>query len=255
MAQPERMAELMGGNLKQIRAAARAHRPQFGIIEMRVTAVHREVGMRQRAARSVEWITVAVFALLEADFNVNRARFLCRKRQVRVFAPHAERIEHLLVHFGTRQPFRVLGNAICKRLHFPAAALQCVPFGPRIGAEADLVLDATARQRHQFHGGIVQFAGDVEASEALEVADRFRPGAGVEETATGRIACGCGQIAETREVILHVGWKCYWFDINKCVKSYKFVCTAGKQNTLRSPARSRNNQTGAENIFRVEPHD
>lgn len=188
VAEAQRVSELVRGHLKQIRSATGADRPQFGVVEVRVAAVHREVRMGQGAAGPVERIAVAVLALLESDLDVHRTRFLRGKRQIGVLAPHAERVEDLLVHLGARQPLRVLGDAVGQRLHLPAAALQGVALGPRVRAEAHLVLDAAARQRHQLHRGLVQFAGDIQAGEALKVADRLRPGAGVQQTAAGRIA-------------------------------------------------------------------
>ena len=54
------MPELMGGHLKQIRTAMTVDRPLFSIIEMRITAVNREIRMSQCTARSIEWITISV---------------------------------------------------------------------------------------------------------------------------------------------------------------------------------------------------
>lgn len=147
----ERMSELMSGHLEQVGAAAAADGPVLSIVEMRIAAIHREVGMGKGAAWTVKRIAIAVLVLLETDLNMHWVGAFRRECQIGVFAPDAEGTRDLLVDLQAVQSLRVLRDAVGERLHLPAAALQRVAFRARIAAEADLVLDTAARQLHQIH--------------------------------------------------------------------------------------------------------
>lgn len=175
MAEAERVAEFVSRDLEEIGASAAADGPLFGVVKVSIAAVHREVSVSQGVSRSVEGIAVAVLVLLETDLNVHRVRALRRECQVCVFAPDSERSGDLLVNLCPAQTLRILGDPVGQALHLPPAALQGVPFRPRVGAEANLVLNATPWLRHQMHRLVIELARRIQSREALEILDRLRP--------------------------------------------------------------------------------
>lgn len=71
MAQAKGMAKLVRGYLKEIRPTETVDAPLFRVVEVGIAAVHGEVSVCQSATRPVERISVAVFALLKSDLNVD----------------------------------------------------------------------------------------------------------------------------------------------------------------------------------------
>ena len=71
MAQTERMAKLVSSYLKQIRSTETVDGPLFCVVEVSITTVYGEVSVSQSATRSIERISVPVFAFLESNFDMD----------------------------------------------------------------------------------------------------------------------------------------------------------------------------------------
>lgn len=66
----------------------RIYGPGFAVVKVSIAAIDGEVGVGQSSARAVKGITVAVFATLKTDFNVNFSWSYSLERQVRHIWPH-----------------------------------------------------------------------------------------------------------------------------------------------------------------------
>lgn len=75
----------------------RVDSPFLGVIEMSVSSVNGEEGVRQSATWTVEGVAVAVLAALEPHLDVHGAALLLREREGRDARPYVERFAHHFV--------------------------------------------------------------------------------------------------------------------------------------------------------------
>lgn len=100
----------------------RVDSPFLGVIEMSVSSVNGEEGVRQSATWTVEGVAVAVLAALEPHLDVHGAALLLREREGRDARPHVERFAHHFVRGRLVQRARVLGDLVRQVLNSPPTA-------------------------------------------------------------------------------------------------------------------------------------
>ena len=174
------MAEFVGRGLQQVRAGESSPRPEFVVVEMRVAAENREKCVSQSPALAVERISVAVFAFLEPDVDVDATGALLGEGQVRVLRPNVQGLFDLVVDVVAIQSprGRISADFVGQILDPPSAALQSVSLPSNVSlvvivvlVHGHVVLHPASRHLHHLLGLGVQNAGHRDIGELLKVHD------------------------------------------------------------------------------------
>jgi len=96
--------------------------PVLCVIEMCISAVHREIRMRQGASRSIERVTISVFSPFETNFDVNLSLSFLLENEICLICPNLERLGKLSVHFCILQIPWIFGDLVRQLLHSPPTA-------------------------------------------------------------------------------------------------------------------------------------
>ena len=86
---------------------------------MCISAIHREIRMRQGASRPIERVAISVFSLFETNFDVNLSLTFLFENEICLIRPNLESLGKLSVHFCVIQTPWIFGDLVGQLLHSP----------------------------------------------------------------------------------------------------------------------------------------